>query len=239
LPTTSELWNKLNDTEYRKAFVASQINIGIPFQIRALMKTRGWTQEKLADKTGMRQPSISGLMTPGKTSPNIKTLQRLAEAFDCGLAVRFVPFSELAEWSDKFDPETFYVPEFGNDSEHQEKEVATQPAYFLATTINEHFLKEARIGAVGLEALWGGFEIVIPNWFTPHRDVDLISKANLNRALEGSRLESELLVNRELNEIPLERQTVHTGDVRASGFIVIEGGKGRKRRAGKRKQEAA
>src|SRR5690242_1086142 len=110
---TSKLVDKLANSEYRKAFVASQINIGIPFQIRGLLKSRpGWTQQKLAQLTGMLQPRISGLMTPGKVRPNIETLRRIAEAFDCGLIVRFAPFSELARWSEEFDPENFSVPDF-------------------------------------------------------------------------------------------------------------------------------
>jgi len=112
----SELWEKMKDPQYRRAFVASQVNIGIPFQIRALLKSRpGWTQKTLAERTGMLQPRISGLMTPGRVRPNIETLRRIAEAFDCGLSVRFVPFSELAQWSEEFDPESFYVPEFADD----------------------------------------------------------------------------------------------------------------------------
>jgi transcriptional regulator with XRE-family HTH domain len=112
----TELWQKLRDPEYRKAFVAAQININLPFQIRALLKARGETQQWLAEKTGMLQPRISGLMTPGKTRPNIETLRRVAEAFDCGLAIRFVPFSELASWSESFDPDAFHVPAFDQDA---------------------------------------------------------------------------------------------------------------------------
>jgi transcriptional regulator with XRE-family HTH domain len=112
---TSKIAEKLHDPEYRKAFVASEINIGLPFQVRALLKARGWTQGMLAEKADMLQPRISGLMSPGKTRPNIDTLRRLAEAFDCGLAVRFVPFSELAAWSEQFDPESFNVPDFEHD----------------------------------------------------------------------------------------------------------------------------
>jgi transcriptional regulator with XRE-family HTH domain len=111
----SKLFRKLSDPEYRKSFVGSQIRIGIPFQIRALMKDRGWTQERLAEKTGIAQPSISNLLKPGASQPNIKTLVRIAEAFDCGLAVRFVPFSELTKWSEEFDPTSFHVPEFSED----------------------------------------------------------------------------------------------------------------------------
>ncbi len=112
----SKIFEKLKDPAYRKAFVASQINIGIPFQIRALMNSRGWTQQILADKTGMLQPRISGLMTPGKVRPNIETLRRVAEACDCALIVRFAPFSELAKWSDEFEPDSYIVPSFENDT---------------------------------------------------------------------------------------------------------------------------
>lgn len=121
MTTISKLGQKLRDPEYRRAFVASQINIGIPFQLRALLKSRGKTQEWLAEKSGMLQPRISGLMTPGKTRPNIETLRRIAEAFDCGLMVRLAPFSELAKWSDAFDPESFSVPDFEHDTGFIEK----------------------------------------------------------------------------------------------------------------------
>lgn len=113
----SKLWDKLRDPEYRAAFVGSQITMMIPFQIRAMLKSRpGWTQQTLSERTGMRQPRISALMTPGKTRPNIETLRRVAKAFDCGLMVRFVPFSELARWAGSFDPESFFVPSFDQDS---------------------------------------------------------------------------------------------------------------------------
>jgi transcriptional regulator with XRE-family HTH domain len=134
---TSKLPKKLENIEYRQAFVASQINVGIPFQIRALLKARpGWTQTTLAEKAQMRQPSISALLTPGKTRPNIETLRRIANVFDCGLIVRFAPFSELARWSEDFDPESFTVPSFTEELQdtsapEQLEEIAvaeTQPA---------------------------------------------------------------------------------------------------------------
>jgi len=108
----SKLIRKLRDLEYRKAFVASQISIGIPFQVRALLKSRGWTQEQLADRAGMLQPRISAILTPGKTSLNIETLRRLAEAFDCGLSIQLVPFSELVRRSERFHPESLSIPSF-------------------------------------------------------------------------------------------------------------------------------
>lgn len=121
---SEKLRQKLADPEYRAGFVASLLNIQIPFQVRALLKSRAWTQEMLAKRTNMLQPRISGIVTPGKTRPNIETLRRIAEAFDCGLLVKFVPFSELAKWSEDFDPENFTVPAFENDTGFIDKKPA-------------------------------------------------------------------------------------------------------------------
>jgi transcriptional regulator with XRE-family HTH domain len=123
-----KLLEKLSSEEYRKAFVASQISIGIPFQIRALQKSRGWTQEQFAERAGMLQPRISTIRKPGNGSLNLDTLRRLAEAFDCGLMVRFVPFSELAGWSEDFDPENFSVPSFEEEKESHAFEDSPQNA---------------------------------------------------------------------------------------------------------------
>jgi transcriptional regulator with XRE-family HTH domain len=150
LTTISKLAEKLRDFEYRKAFVASQIYIGLPFQLRALLKARGKTQEWLAEKTGMLQPRISGLLNPGKTRPNIETLRRLAEAFDCGLAVRFVPFSELAGWSERFDPESFDVPEFDNDPGLLERRPAGSEG------LNKNYLAATGTGGNDPNAVAGG-----------------------------------------------------------------------------------
>ena len=117
----SKIFAKLRDPEYRKAFVASQINIGIPFQIRALLKSREWTQEELARRTGMLQPRISALLTPGRVRPNIETLRRIAEAFDCGLEVRFIPFGKLVYQSETFDPEHFSIPTFDEEIRQAEE----------------------------------------------------------------------------------------------------------------------
>ena len=141
----SKVFAKLKDPEYRKAFVASQINIAIPFQIRGLLKSRGWKQEDLAKRTGMLQPRISALLTSGKARPNIGTLSRIAEAFDCGLEVRFVPFSELASRSEIFDPENFSIPTFKEElrqAEEREEAALPQP--------NPHQLQSLSLGILDI-----------------------------------------------------------------------------------------
>ncbi len=111
----SSLTNELKDKVYRDAYVASQINIGLPFQVRALRNSRQWKQGELAERTSMSQPRISEIETPGGRSLNIATLLRLASAFDVGLDIRFVPFSELVDRSEGFDPDDFTVKSFNED----------------------------------------------------------------------------------------------------------------------------
>jgi transcriptional regulator with XRE-family HTH domain len=105
----------MDNKEYRDAYVASQINIGIPFQIRALRTSRGWNQETLAQRTGMTQPRISEIEKPGARRLNIETLLRVAAALDVALQVRFVSFGELIDWSESFDPENFELDTFNEE----------------------------------------------------------------------------------------------------------------------------
>ena len=105
----------MRDREYRHGMVNAQIEIDLPFQIRALRKQRGWTQPELAARTGMKQPRISNMEKPGVTRFSLETLRRLAEAFDVALVVRFAPFSELLNWSRGFSPDEFAVPSFEDE----------------------------------------------------------------------------------------------------------------------------
>lgn len=53
--------------------------------IRERLK-RGWSQSQLADAIGSRQPVISRLER-GEGNPSVRTLQRIAEAFDLSVHV--------------------------------------------------------------------------------------------------------------------------------------------------------
>ncbi len=97
---------------HRDAFVASQINVGLPFQIRALRKQRGLTQQELAAMTGMLKPWISAIEKAGAGQLNLDNLKRVAAALDVGLLVKFVSFSELIKSNNDFSPDEFSVPSF-------------------------------------------------------------------------------------------------------------------------------
>src|ERR1700685_3923152 len=106
---------KLSNLEYRSSFVESQINMGLPFKIKALRKQRNWTQPQLAERAGMKQSRISAIERPGGGKLNIDTLCRLASAFDVALDVEFIPFGELMRRSDGLDPDSFTVKSFDEE----------------------------------------------------------------------------------------------------------------------------
>jgi transcriptional regulator with XRE-family HTH domain len=111
---------RLKNKAYRDAFIGSQISVGLPFQIRALREQRGWKQSRLATEAGMLQPRISAMESPGAAKFNLETLRRLASAFDVALVVRFVPYSELVDWSEKFNPDKFNIPSFKDEQSLKE-----------------------------------------------------------------------------------------------------------------------
>ena len=105
----------LADKEYRDAFVQEAINQGIAFQIRAIRNQRGWTQGDLAERASKAQPEISRLEDPGYEGYTLKTLAKLASAFDVALTVRFIPFSALADEIGDESSRDFKVLSFDED----------------------------------------------------------------------------------------------------------------------------
>jgi len=105
----------LADKAYRDAWVEEDINQGVAFQIRAMREQRQWTQRQLGELTGQAQTTISQLEDPDYGGYTLKTLKRLASAFDVGLLARFVPFSELVDRTVRLSPEHLAVPSFADD----------------------------------------------------------------------------------------------------------------------------
>jgi len=109
------IWKKLRNKDYRDSFVASQISNTIAAQIFSLREARGWKQAEVAARAGMKQSRISDLEDPNYENYQTRTLVKLASAFDVGLVVKFVPFSELAKWSANLSPRDFLPTEFLKD----------------------------------------------------------------------------------------------------------------------------
>ncbi len=123
-----KLIHRLRDREHRDAFVSAQIDVGIPFQIRALREQRNETQAALSARTGMAQAWISKLENINYKGFSLKTLKKVASMFDVGLVIRFVPISQLVEWELNLSNDSLLVPSFGDEPYFKEPTIETQAA---------------------------------------------------------------------------------------------------------------
>jgi transcriptional regulator with XRE-family HTH domain len=93
--TTSKRWDKLREKDYREEFVAAAARRAIPFQIRAMLRQRGWTQEELARRAQLTQGAVSRAADPSYGKLTLHTIIRIAAGFDVAFIGRFVTFSDL------------------------------------------------------------------------------------------------------------------------------------------------
>ena len=101
----SKLRERFKDAEYAHSYMETFINAAIATQIKVLREQRGLTQGELAELTSMKQERISVLENVDYGTWNVKTLRRLAEAFDVVLKVSFETFSQAIEGVDSFSRE--------------------------------------------------------------------------------------------------------------------------------------
>lgn len=110
-----KIFEDLKDREYRDAFVEESINVGVPFQLKALREQRELTQQDFGKISGMKQAFISRLENPNENCPSLTTLKRIASIYDIGLVVRFVPTSDLVKWDLNLDSESLKVLSYEDD----------------------------------------------------------------------------------------------------------------------------
>lgn len=111
----SQLLEHLESKEFRDALVEADLANGILFQMQAMLEDRGWTQEQLAEKAGTAQPVISKYLK-GYENFSIKTLRKLASAFDVSLTTRFERFSDLANRHLNVNWASLAIPDYDHDA---------------------------------------------------------------------------------------------------------------------------
>jgi len=122
----------LSNRDARKAYIKGKLNVLIPSQIRALrFKCDMPTQTHLAKAAGMHQSRISTFETPG-ANLTIDTLARLAAALRVGLVVKFVPFSEMLDWDNRFSQDTFQVMRLDDDHAFLKPDAVSSPRDLFA-----------------------------------------------------------------------------------------------------------
>lgn len=73
----AEYWNARQDVKERLALVDSLV---------ACRKARGLSQKEVAERMGVKQPTVSGFENEG-SDPRISTVQRYARAVDCRVKI--------------------------------------------------------------------------------------------------------------------------------------------------------
>lgn len=68
------------------------------------------SQQELAKEADTTQALISRIERNGATNLSVKTLQKIADAFDVALVVRLEPIDRLLQWVDDLSPEAMSFP---------------------------------------------------------------------------------------------------------------------------------
>lgn len=89
--------DQLSEKCMREAFVEAEVELMVAQQIRTLREQRGWSGQQLAKVLGVPQSVVSRLENPDYGRHSLRTLLRLAHAFDVGLTVRF---QAIPAWAD-------------------------------------------------------------------------------------------------------------------------------------------
>jgi transcriptional regulator with XRE-family HTH domain len=100
MATNLKFLEKLKRRPYRREYLRDAITNWLAYQIQSLREQRGWTQVDLAREAGTSQPAIARNERVDYGKWNISTLIDLANAFDVGLEVRFVPWPRFLQWTD-------------------------------------------------------------------------------------------------------------------------------------------
>jgi hypothetical protein len=102
----------------------------------------------------MHQERISQIEDPNYGKLSLSTLKRIASAFDVGLVVRFVPFSELAEWELSLSSESLKVSSFNEDKYFQKTESPEAENSISDQVTYLHKVDQAAINVIWAESLF-------------------------------------------------------------------------------------
>lgn len=106
---------KWRSMEYRHAYMEAAIEQGIAWQIKFNRERRSLSQSALADMIGSHQSAISRIEDPSYGRHSLDTLVKIANAFDCALQVRLIPYSKLAQDSGDLSPASLYAAPYSEE----------------------------------------------------------------------------------------------------------------------------
>lgn len=91
------LRNNLRDREYAEEYAQSFLNTFVATQIKVVREQRGMTQATLGNRIGTTQAGVSRYEDVNYSSWSLRTLMKIARAFDVRLRVSFEPYGTLPD----------------------------------------------------------------------------------------------------------------------------------------------
>ena len=96
----------------REAYLSAQTRTKLTNQVRTIRTQRGWSQGEFANILRKPQSNVSRIENREYGAFTLTTLFELANAFDCGLVVEFVPYDEFLRRTHDLSPAHLQVPPF-------------------------------------------------------------------------------------------------------------------------------
>lgn len=122
MTTPDAIWRRLSDKKYREHYALSFLKRSVAFQIKTLRTKHCGSQAELAQAAGITQGVVSRAEDPDYGNLTFNTVGRIASGFDMAFIGKFVPWSELAEFSQNLSEE-----EFANLPTFEEENSAISP----------------------------------------------------------------------------------------------------------------
>lgn len=115
-----DLADELKDPEARRDYADEFLSSYIALQIKTLRQQRGWSQAELAQRAGMKQSRISAMEQADYSAWNLRTLQRLAAAFDLAFVAGFESFGRMLDSMTSISRAGLEKPSFEEDPAFRE-----------------------------------------------------------------------------------------------------------------------
>jgi transcriptional regulator with XRE-family HTH domain len=115
------LADELKDPEARRDYADEFLSSYIALQIKTLRQQRGWSQAELAQRAGMKQSRISAMEQADYSGWSLRTLQRLAAAFDLAFVAGFESFGRMLDSMTSISRAGLERPSFDEDPAFREK----------------------------------------------------------------------------------------------------------------------
>ena len=103
------------DPEYRQEFISSEIDIGLPMQLREMREARGLETELCGGKDRDQQPRFSLMESRATGNFSLNTLKKMAALFDAGPDVSFVPWGEMIDFVESMSHRRLSILSFGDE----------------------------------------------------------------------------------------------------------------------------